>query len=475
LTGKRIQVLSELVSRALLASRLGLDSYNGNRDIYQALGYPADLTFDDYLARYIRQDIAKAIIDRPVLATWQGPLELIEPDEEEDTEFEKAWSDLDRKLGLKTRLARVDRLTGIGRYGVILLGLDDVKDQSGFERPVQEGGRKLMYVKPFSEKSAKISTYESDPKNERYGMPLLYEIEVADVSSGSSSTVKVHFSRVVHIVDGNLESEIIGTPRLEAPYNRLMDLEKLTGGSAEMFWRGARPGYHGKVDEGYTLSEAAKISFKDQVDEYEKDLRRFLVNEGIDINTLDQQVSDPSNHVDVQLTMISAVTGIPKRILSGSERGQLASTQDSGEWLAYVQGRREDHAEPRIVRPFVDRLIELEILPEPGEDYTIKWQDLFSISEKDRTEIGRIRATALREYTVNPMAQIIMPANAFLEKCLGFTTEEITLVSAMRDSEMDEETKELAKKMIDKVSQPAGGAPAGGNGEEKTKKPVAAE
>ena len=80
ITTYQLQVLSELMGRRMLATTMGLQ-YNGARDIYQALGYPLTLSFDDYLNRYIRQDIAKAIIDRPVKATWQGALELVEPDQ----------------------------------------------------------------------------------------------------------------------------------------------------------------------------------------------------------------------------------------------------------------------------------------------------------------------------------------------------------------------------------------------------------
>jgi len=231
---------SELVGRMMLASKLGLQ-YDGNRDVYKALGYKEILEFSDFLSRYIRQDIAKAIIDRPVKATWQGDLELIETMDPEETEFERAWKDLNRKLYLKSRLTRVDRLTGIGRYGVLLLGLDDVKNIEGFAKLVNGGPRKLVYVKPFSEKSARIDAYIADPKDERYGLPEIYAVEVADAASGASQTVRVHHSRIIHIVDDSLESEVMGTPRLEAVFNRLYDLEKIVGGDAEMFWRGASP------------------------------------------------------------------------------------------------------------------------------------------------------------------------------------------------------------------------------------------
>ena len=444
----QIQALSVLVDRVNLAHRFGYQ-YGGDRDLYEALGYKTTIVFGDYMARYARQDIAKAIIDRPVASTWQGPLELIETNDEEKTEFEKQWTKLNREHGLKTKFARVDRLTGIGWYGVLLLGLDDVKKIEDFAEPVKAGKRKLIYVKPLGQGTTSIHKYEEDPRNSRYGLPDIYNIKIEEVGSKSPSEVKVHHTRVIHIVDDTLESEVEGTPRLQPVYNRLMDIEKIVGGDAEMFWRGARPGYQGKVDSEFQMTPTAREDLKDQLDEYEHNLRRFLVNEGVDIQALEQQLADPDNHMKVQIQCISAVTGIPQRILTGSERGELASSEDRGEWLSYVQTRRGEHAEPRIVRPVVDRLVELKILPKPSEDYSIKWADLFAQSEKSRAEIGKARALALRDYTQNPMAEAVVPPNAFMEFFLGLETDQIELINKMRAAEISDE--DLARAIAERM------------------------
>ena len=112
---------------------------------------------------------------------------------------------------------------------------------------------------------------------------------------------------------------------LEAIFNRMEDIEKLVGGDAEMFWKGARPGFQGMVDKDFEFDDALKEDLMNQVFEYENDLKRILINKGVDLKLLAQQISDPANHMDVQLICVSAVTGIPKRMLSGSERGELAS------------------------------------------------------------------------------------------------------------------------------------------------------
>jgi len=453
-TGAQIKVFSELVNRLTLGYKMGVQ-YEGSRDLYKALGYKEVVGFRDFYNRYTRQAMAKAIIDRPVKATWSGDLDLIEPEEAEDTAFEEAWDELDRTLGLKTMLSRVDRLTGIGRYGVLLLGLNDVTNQQTFSQPATRSNYKLIYLKPFGEETAKIDSYEVNPKNERYGKPLYYSINIVDAATQTAQTVKVHYTRIIHITDDNLESDVFGTPRLEPVFNNLMDLDKVTGGDAEMFWRGARPGYHGKLDPEFMATEAFKEKLQDDLDEYEHNLRRFIINEGVDLKALEVQISDPTPHVDVILQNISAETGIPKRVLTGTERGELASTQDTTEWLSYVQARREDHAEPRIVRPVVDRFIELGILPSPtGETYQVKWADLFSISEKARVEIGTRRAESLRNYTYNAMAGIIIPPDVFLEKFLGFTKDEITMVQHMRDEQLGEEVMDIVKDAVDAANAP---------------------
>lgn len=457
LTTQQLQTFaSQLVGRANLAARMG-HQYEGARDLYKALGYKKVLKFEDFYARYERQEIAKAVINRPVNATWQGPLELVESSVAEDTQFETVWDELNRQFGFKTIFSRVDKLTGLGRYGILLLGLDDSSSVKALATPVKQGTHKLKYVRAFSENSATIDSLEEDAQNERYGKPLYYKIEVEDLEKKSTAVIKVHHTRIIHVVDNPLESEVYGTPRLEPIYNRLMDLEKIVGGSGEMFWRSARPGFQGKLDKDFQMTEGMKSELVEHLDEYEHDLRRFLINEGVEISSLDQQIADPSNNFKVQISCISAETGIPQRVLMGSERGELASTQDTSEWKDYIQTRREDHAEPNILRPFVDRLILYGILPKPSENYTVKWSDLYAMSEKERVDVGKARANALREYTYSPMAQGIIPPPVFYEYFLGFTKEQITLTNALRDQIISEE--ELGNKIIEAIdaetTQPA--------------------
>jgi hypothetical protein len=453
----KVQVLSEIIARANLAGNLGY-SYDGERDLYQALGYSRTLTYQNFIAQYLRQDIARAIIDRPVNVSWSGPLSLVESGEGEETGLEKEWRKLERQMQLKSNFMRLDKLTGLGRYGVLLLGLDDIKKQEDFITAVNPGKRKLLYVRPLGESSAKIKSWVQDPSNPRFGKPLVYDIVLLNPEGNESSTIQVHYSRIIHVVESAMENGTEGIPRLQPVFNRLQDLEKLLGGSAEMFWRGARPGYSGELDKDRTMSTTMWADLQDQIDEYENNLRRILVADGLKLNSLTPQISDPKNHVDVQIMMISAETGIPKRILSGSERGELASSQDAAEWIAFVQSRREEFVEPHIIRPFVDRMIEFEILPKANEEYDIEWQDLFAVSEADRVKIGQARAIALKEYCTMPIAAEVVSPEAFFEMFLGLSREKIELIEELNATsilqgqiqEAEERTFEMEMKAKEK-------------------------
>ncbi len=434
---KAIGMYSALVSRAGWMARLGLQ-YGGDRDLYQAFGYITDLKYNDYEAKYQRQDIASAIINRPVSATWRGGFKLVESSDEDSTQLEKDWEALNKELSLISKFVRADKLSGVGSYGILLLGLSGVKNNEGFADPVKGVNNQLLYVKPLSEKTAKVSEWEKDPLSSRFGKPKFYKVTV-QVGEGTTDELKVHYTRILHIPAGQLlESETNGTPRLQAVYNRLMDLEKLVGGSAEMFWRGARPGYAAKIDSEADVNDDTVDGMQTQFDEYEHNLRRVLVSEGMDLKALEMQIADPSKHVDVQLQMISAATGIPKRILTGAELGELASSQDSTNWNQVIQSRRSEYAEVVIVRPFIDMLIEYGVLNPPKteeEGYNIEWVDLWAPSDKEKAEVGKIRAEA------GAASGVPLPLEAVLTHFFGFSPEQVQLVLKQIEGNMQDEDK----------------------------------
>ena len=257
-----------------------------------------------------------------------------------------------------------------------------------------------------------------------------------------ASSKGVHWSRIIHVAEDLLEDNVEGMPGLQSIFNRLQDLDLIAGGSAEMFWRGAFPGLAFKAEEGRSLQGQDLEELKDELEEYMHGLKRYLRLRGIDIQELKPQVADPSKHISAQIDLIACAKNIPKRILLGSERGELASSQDEKAWLKSIENRRTDYCEPVILRPLVDRLIGVGVLPNPKDEYTAVWPDLLVSSDKDRAEVGVARSKALKDYVEAIGAQDILPPSIFLQKILGLTQEELDQIELIQKSTQKEPDEE---------------------------------
>ena len=398
-----IRNASALVSRYALSGLAG-STFGGDRDLFTLLGYKQDPTIADYRGQYDRVDIAGRIIDAYPAATWSDPPDVYDSEDEgTETAFERAWDSLAQKHKIIQVLRRADTLAGLGQYAIILIGFAGA---DALDKPLAGSGKKLIYLAPYGQDVASIQKYEEDPTNPRFGLPAEYQIS-ATVGLKSIS-MRVHHSRVIHIAEGALDNLVFGQPRLGRVFNRINDTIKVIGGSAEMFWRAAFKGLHADIDKEFTPSADSLEAFKDSMDEYFHNLRRVIRTQGVTISPLSGETSDPTGIFQAIMQLISGSTGIPMRILLGSERGELASSQDERNWNKRVQERQATHAEPNILRPLVDRLIEAGALPRPlNGEYEIEWPDLLALGKTEKADIGLKHAQAASTLISSGAEQII--------------------------------------------------------------------
>lgn len=426
-------------SELLLRSRLSGGQVVGKnfKDMNNSLGYPDFLTFNDFYDMYRRNDLARGIIGRITRATWMSGFEVRETGtSDSDSEFEKAWLELYDRLKLLRTFRSADIWCSLGYYAGILLGVNDIRDKESFTRPISrsKNGLELLYVRALAECDFQPNKFETNTGNARYGEPIQYKLtlEEPELDLTTNHALTVHYTRMIHVIQEDAETadRVKGLPLLEAVYNRLMDVNKLAGGSAEMFWRGARPGYQGIVNPEYEVSKEEEEKFEKQLQEYEQDLKRWFVNQGVEFKGLSPQVENPDAHVKIQLKLIAAALNVPERILFGSERGNLASTQDKQEWAAVINARRTTYAEANIIKPFIERLIDFGILPEPVGEVEVVWNSMDVLGEKEKAEIGKMMSETLRNYTAIINSEAILPVEIFLREVLKLDQEDIDVAVA---------------------------------------------
>jgi hypothetical protein len=448
----------EALARAL---NLGIDA--PDRQISVECGYPATLDIHNFRVMYDRHGLAQRANDCLPNECWKRHPLLYETNKERKTAFEKGWKTLTRTIPMWTIMHRADRLSGLGRYGIIVLGFDDCNSisQKPMSRPVDEAREnKLVWAQVFPEDLAEVSQVDQSEFSPRCGHPTMYRVTVGEtrapggqiVTHGKS--VDVHWTRVVHVADGIDSSPIYGRERLRAVFDYLLDLRKVLGGSAEMFWKGAFPGFSLEMLPEYVGNPLDDELIKKEMDAYHNHLQRYLAFEGFKVNPIAPQVADPTPQVTQLINAICATLEIPVRIFMGSESGHLASTQDTGNFNGRVMGRRQLYVEPSIIRPTIDRLIQYKAIPSPrnaDKDYIIEWPDLNTVSEKDRADIALKAAQTLMQY-VTSGAEKVYPFSMFLTRFLSHTDEEKdALMSALKDNPL------MTKELWEKVEGPQGG------------------
>ncbi|MEB3059327.1 anti-CBASS protein Acb1 family protein, partial [Parvimonas sp. D9] len=238
-----------------------------------------------------------------------------------------------------------------------------------------------------------------------FGKPLVYRVTPSRVDTTGSRTIQdvppvqapfdVHASHCIHVAREADEDGIFGIPYYVPIWNDLIDLMKVVGSSAESYWRTAYQGLHADVDKELDMDPDDEKNLSEELDEYQHNLRRTIRTRGVTVKSLGAAVADPSGAFNTLLTMIAGSTGIPKRILVGSEAGQLASTQDRGNWAERVEDYRTTHAVPNILWPLLRWLNEYEVYTMDVNAIKLLWPSAYRQSPMEQAQTGAQTARTL--------------------------------------------------------------------------------
>ena len=417
-------------------------------DIETECGYPTDITPADYKKMYIRNAVGTRVVKLLPEESWATSPEVYETEKSTSTKFEKAVKELVEAKNLFFNLKRADILSGIGQFGLLLLGIDDGLDLS---QPVKNidpltgdalkwEEHKLLFVRSFDQTVIQILEIEKDITSPRYGQPTKYSIQFTDsiANTTTTQTKTVHWTRLIHLADNRDNSDTYGQPRMQCVYNNLLDLVKTRGGGGEMFWKGGFPGISFESMPGMEDATIDETSLRLEMTKYMEGLQRYIALEGLTAKSLQPQIADPTGHIKNNLQEISIALGCPLRIFMGSEAAQLASGQDKETWNVRLMLRRNEYLTPMIIRPLVDRLIAMGCLPEVKK-YFVWWPDLNEPTEKDKASIADLKTTALTKYVAGGIDALI-PPREFFTMVMKYTEEEAdAIIGAAEKYIADEE------------------------------------
>lgn len=416
LQGMAIRVNS-MIQRMQMAGIFGT-SFNGLRDLYAVFGWDRTISPDHIWQMYSRGGIAKRVITAFPEAIWGRPPQLYIKG---NPTWNSDWDVFVENHQLWDLCKRLDIMSGLGRYACLLIGTDKGNLDSSVPK-----GAKITYMEPFAEKDLKILSYETNKASPRFGKPLFYQVYPAKTNVDRPVTIldapqrvpfKVHWSRMVHVAQNALEFEDFGEAMYIPIWNYLTDLQKVVGSSSESYWLTAFPGLHANVDKDMDLDPEDEANLSAELDEYSHSFRRFIRTRGVDVNAIGKGIADARASFEVLLTLISGTTGIPKRILLGSEAGQLASTQDKGNWAERIEERRANFCTPRIIKKVVKHLNDTGIMETDLTTMQILWPEAYRMSPLERgqqsAQIARTLANiqkGLQPIEITPAKPAVPPS-----------------------------------------------------------------
>lgn len=434
--------------------RGGAGGIDPRRNIWEECGYPADnLSAEEYKDLVDWEPIAAVVNDIYPLESFQSIPEVYEIENGKiQSAWERAWYELPLRMGreesyfdaqyscgLAPDLLCADIVSGISRYGVLLIGLNDQLDleEPAFNDRWWEGQgastaspnpkrdrydpkRQVTFLRSFPEHLASIDAVVEDGRDRRAGWPEYYSITFHDwsESSGLSSiaessrlSTRVHWTRVIHLADRwhtATSSPVYAIPRCKPVLHPILDIQKVRGGSAEMYWLAAFMGLHFGTHPQLGADVDVDVEgLKDMYEEWRNGLQRAIYTNGMFVDNLSPQSVDPKPFIEVHVDAIAIKTRTPKRILAGSERGELASGDDKKKWNNRLDSRNRLHVDPNLNQALPNRLVNLGVLPRPEQGLKVFRPDLSVLSEDERAKVLLTKTQAYAAYVQSGMNQMV--------------------------------------------------------------------
>lgn len=389
-----LNALESTLRRGDISSLFGV-SHDKSRDLSDIYGYKrsGERNYDYFSEMYRYNGFANVCISKVPQACWRDGVEI-------HVDGQPVLKDEIKQLksaGIFSGFERSDILNRIGKFAVLFVGVPDGRKAS---EPVGKvlGKKRFseVYFAPYSMQSVTISKYDDDVTSTRYGMPEIYTLTPrSDDNAGTSATdtrqtIQAHWTRVVHIAEGSLSNDIYGTYYLDPIADRLEDLNKTIGGSAEAFFRNASQKKTLDIDKDASIGKTELEGFSDSAKEWLNGWKDFIGLKGAKINALEVPNADPTKAVDVAIQEVSAYTGIPQRLLIGAGAGQLAGNEDKGSFNQVVSDRQSAKCEMWLMQGLqVLERAQMLVLPEAFEFF---WPLPDAMDEKTASETNKNNA-----------------------------------------------------------------------------------
>jgi len=255
------------------------------------------------------------------------------------------------------------------RYGwsIVVLGFkDNAKLEEETKNPTE-----IDHLATYSPRAVTVEKEDEDPKSERFGLPLIYKID-----RGKNQSIRVHYTRVLHIATRLDEHPWAGVPVLETIWDDMTVYRNMRWAAGQVYWR--MPGLMVfTLPKDYTPTEVQNF-LTSLGDPNARTVLALPSDKTMEILGAEGKVLSPEKFTNPILRSISMGAGIPKTKLEGTEAGTITGSEvNQREYYKYLSDQQKGY-ENQTVGALIDLLMEIGQV-KPNVDYKITWANSFQL------------------------------------------------------------------------------------------------
>lgn len=369
-------------------------------------GYPEQVTFPMLLTAYMRGGPAQGAVHRLLDTCWQDNPRIMAPGSDTETQWERDVATVLDDVDAWEKLQDFDRRNLVGRFAALIYR---VADNLPLDQPLVKASA-LVDLVPLYEDQIKVTSWYSDPADwQNFGKPRMFQfrgmspaaLAAGDTQAQPEQWLDVHPSRVQILAEGSVGGMFDGVPLLLPGFNALVDLEKVTGGSAESYLKNSArtlnvnymPDASPQASVGASTAAEVAEAHDTMIKRVNRNQDAGLVTQGATVTALQTTTHDPEGAWMAAANTFAAGVRIPFTLIFGQQTGRLASDEDQKDMQARGKSRRA-RLLTRMLREFVKRMQACGVLPD-GK-FKIEWPPLDAPGDKDRAELLKSMTAAMQ-------------------------------------------------------------------------------
>lgn len=345
---------------------------------------------------YKHVGLYRVIVDKPAQDIWdQGwNLDLEPPDPRLEADVE----DVDRRAGIKQALKRATIWARRDGKAYIILRL---RDGTGDPSLQPRGVRGVVKAQPVPRH--RVTDVRFAVEGDRAGEPEAYQVLRKNRGNGTDEPTWYHWQRVIQVIQHpDEDDDDEGISVLSWQLRDSQSFENVKWGAAESYYRYGAPLYAVHIDKEVSFDpdeDGKALETKLDALRNNHTQKAWFKGATIEAVTGSSRINEPGPYGALFMDALAGGAQIPKRELTGSEAGALASAGwDEKRYFNHILNDREDFGEP-LIRSWYRRLDEWGLQTGlTARLRAITWPPHLELSEDELSQVMIRVGASLRSF-----------------------------------------------------------------------------